>query len=99
MDDQKDIRLSPEPLERGDLIYTNGNLSLDKPQPGEKLGVEDWVWLDPGQRVHVERQYDAASGGVIDVIAHDASIFWVWLDNGRGRVAIHEDDNVRIRLE
>lgn len=99
MEKQKDTRVRPEPMKQATLLYINGHLCPDKPQPGKKLGVEEWVWLDPGQRVHVERKYEAASGGIIDVIAHDASIFWVWLDNGRGRVAIHEGDNVCIRLE
>jgi hypothetical protein len=36
---------------------------------------------------------------VIDVIAPDASIFWVWLDDGRGRVALHRDDDAHVWFE
>ncbi|MFF2315287.1 hypothetical protein ACFVTE_03360 [Arthrobacter sp. NPDC058097] len=33
------------------------------------------------------------------MIAEDASIFWVWLDHGRGRIAVHQDDDVKVWFE
>jgi hypothetical protein len=29
--------------------------------------------------------------GAIDVLTGDASVFWVWLDGGRGRIAVYVD--------
>lgn len=58
----------------------------------ELLSYEDWVELDPGSRVRVQRVGDLAADGTVDDVAEDASCFWVWLDDGRGRVLISERD-------
>ena len=79
--------------------YTEGSLCPPEPVPGEKLEVEKWVWLNSGQRVRVKREREAVSGGFVDLVAPDASIFWVWLDDGRGRIALHEDDKVSVWYE
>ncbi|MET3812400.1 hypothetical protein [Arthrobacter sp. UYEF3] len=66
---------------------------------GGKLAIEDWVLLNPGYRVRVQRENESVTAGFVDVVAPDASVFWVWLDDGRGRVALHEHDNVAVWLE
>jgi hypothetical protein len=70
-----------------------------RPKSRSALSVSDWVWLNENDRVKVQREYEPVTAGVIDVVAHDASIFWVWLDGGRGRVALHMDDNVSVWFE
>ena len=56
----------------------------------------EWTELDAGHRVTVHIGEGRILCGSVDVIADDASIFWLWLDNGGGRVAIHEDDDVKV---
>ncbi|RAX46863.1 hypothetical protein DQ354_04610 [Arthrobacter sp. AQ5-06] len=70
-----------------------------KPARGQRFATEDWARLKPGYRVRVQRANEAVTAGRVDVIAPDAFVFWVWLDGGRGRVALHEDDNVAVWLE
>jgi hypothetical protein len=65
---------------------------LRRRRNGDALTSDDWVWLNPNDRVRIQRRNETAAAGVIDVVAPDASIFWVWLDEGRGRVALHSDD-------
>lgn len=74
----------------------SGNEQREAP---EALTPDNWVWLNPDDRVKVQREREAMATGVIDVVAPDASIFWIWLDGGRGRVALHMDDNVSVWLE
>lgn len=57
-----------------------------------ELSYEDWVDLNPGNRVRIERPGERAASGSVDDVAEDASCFWVWLDDGRGRVLIFEGD-------
>ena len=54
-----------------------------------------WGHLEEGQRLIIQRD-DLRAGGQVDAIASDASIFWVWLDDGRGRIAVYPDDNIRV---
>lgn len=58
----------------------------------DSLRYEDWVELNPGHRVRVQRYGESAANGTVDHVAEDASCFWVWLDDGRGRVLISEGD-------
>jgi hypothetical protein len=59
-----------------------------RPRSGSALTTDDWVWLNPNDRVKLQRENEAIAAVFIDVVAPDASIFWVWLDGGRGRVAL-----------
>ena len=57
------------------------------------LSPSEWVLLKPNDRLWVRRENHSDARGTVDVIAPDSSIFWMWLDSGRGRVAFHKDDN------
>lgn len=63
------------------------------------LSREDWVFLNINDRICVRWENGVVNYGTVDVVAPDASIFWIWLDSGRGRVALHEDDNVSVWFE
>ena len=56
----------------------------------------EWTELDVDHRLTVHTGEGRILCGSVDVIADDASIFWLWLDNGGGRVAIHEGDDVKV---
>lgn len=56
------------------------------------LPYEEWVNLNPGQRVWVLRQGEGLTQGTVDDVAEDASFFWIWLDEGKGRVLIYHGD-------
>lgn len=60
------------------------------------LKPDDWVWLNPNDRVRIKRENEYVVLGTVDDVSPDASIFWIWLDGGQGRVAIHEDDNTSV---
>jgi hypothetical protein len=34
----------------------------------------------------------------VDLVAPDASVFWVWLDGGLGRIALHREDDACVWL-
>lgn len=34
--------------------------------------------------------------GTVDDMAPDGSIFWIWIDGGGGRTALHKDDDIRV---
>ncbi len=70
-----------------------------RPRVGDALTTDEWVWLNPNDRVKVQRGNGPIAAGFIDVVAPDASIFWIWLDDGRGRVALHMGDIVSVWLE
>lgn len=57
-----------------------------------KLPSSKWDQLKAGHRVVVQRPGGPLLPGEVDVISPDASVFWVWLDGGRGRIAVHMDD-------
>ncbi|MFF1828240.1 hypothetical protein [Paenarthrobacter sp. NPDC058040] len=77
-------------------IYGN---PIARPLRGTALTTDDWIWLNAGDRVRVQRENEIAATGSIDVVSGDASIFWVWLDDGRGRVALHMEAKVSVWLE
>jgi hypothetical protein len=60
------------------------------------LSPYEWTELDVDHRVTVHTDEGRILCGSVDVIADDASIFWLWLDDGGGRVAIHEADDVKV---
>lgn len=88
------------PTEQEALLAAETYINVPtRPSRGTVLTPDDWVWLNPNDRVKVQREKEPVTAGAIDVVALDASIFWIWLDGGRGRVALHMDDNVSVWLE
>ncbi|KRE65470.1 hypothetical protein ASG79_13950 [Arthrobacter sp. Soil761] len=66
--------------------------NLDSP-----MRTEDWVFLNTGDRIVVQRPKSMPSLGTIDDVSEDASIIWVWLD-GLGRILITENDEVTVSV-
>ena len=76
-------------------------------QPGDKAGdpvpryhplpFRDWVYLNRGDEVLVQRVGHSEYHGLIDDINDDASVFWVWLNDGRGRILVHAGDDSIIK--
>jgi hypothetical protein len=56
----------------------------------------DWVYLNIGDSVSVRRTNDSYRTGYIDAINDEATIFWVQLDEGRGRVLIYDGDGSQV---
>ena len=63
---------------------------------GEPLPSDEWASLTRNERIAVRRGEDPAATGTVDIVAADGSIFWVHLDHGRGRVAIHVEDDAAV---
>lgn len=68
-----------------------------RPGPGV-LPPNNWIWLNEGDRVRIRCRELPPVSATVDMVAADASIFWVWLDGGRGRIGIHEYDMVTVWL-
>ncbi|WP_251046923.1 hypothetical protein [Arthrobacter sp. ISL-85] len=63
------------------------------------LSYHNWVHLNPGDRIIVNRSGFAPEQGTVDDISADASYFWVWID-GQSRILIfHGDGSVINRLD
>jgi hypothetical protein len=63
-----------------------------------RLAFNDWVYLNPGDEVVVQRVGRSPYQGWVDDINDDASVFWVWLNDGRGRILVHAgDDSIIMR--
>lgn len=92
---EKAVPREEQAVPPGEIYTTMGS----RPSSGSALTVNEWVWLNENDRVKVQREYESVTAGVIDVVAPDASVFWVWLDGGRGRVALHMDENVSVWFE
>lgn len=60
------------------------------------LPIYDWVELNTDDQVIIRTADGVTAGGQVDVVADDASIFWVWLEGGAGRVAVHEEDDTQV---
>lgn len=63
-----------------------------------KMLYDDWVTLNTGDAVVVERRGDIPREGTVDVVSEDASVFWVWLAAGQGRILVSADDSLVWRL-
>lgn len=59
-------------------------------------GISEWIHLNEGQRVVARRLGEYPRAGEIDAVSEDAFVFWVWLDNGEGRIMVHAQDDVRV---
>jgi hypothetical protein len=68
------------------------------PTLGPALSTDDWVFLNPGDRVFVERANETPRYGTIDDVSEDATLIWVWLD-GLGRVLVTENDDVTFSVD
>lgn len=60
------------------------------------LAPDDWVLLNTGDAVFVFAHDGRTVSGLVDIVADDASIFWVLADDGAGRLAVHEEDGSRV---
>lgn len=74
-------------------------------QPGEVIpaGVSlhaltdtEWHILEETDRVAIRRQGETLQTGTVDGPIENSNVFWVWLDQGKGRVLLHRDDQPRI---
>lgn len=72
-----------------------GPVAYDK---GDELPSSQWGQLEGGHYVMVQRDGEPLLTGEIDVVCHDASVFWVWLDAGRGRIAVYPDEGTSVWL-
>ena len=70
-------------------------VSYDK---GDELPCSDWGQLKEGHFVMIQRNGEPLLVAEVDVVTHDASVFWVWLDGGRGRIAVYADEGTCVWL-
>jgi hypothetical protein len=82
--DRLRLKTSPPPQE---IFSYPKELPVVPPIP-----YENWVLLNPDDEVVVQRVGEQPASGTVDVVADDASIIWIWLDGGRGRIAVWEED-------
>jgi len=54
--------------------------------------VEQWIHLNSGDTVIIQRAGEAPNTGQIDEVNEEATMFWVLLDQGRGRILVHAGD-------
>jgi hypothetical protein len=63
---------------------------------GPPMRLEDWVFLNAEDNVIVRLPDGRIFAGLIDAVANDASVFWLWVDGGGGRLAIHEEEGCQL---
>lgn len=69
--------------------------------PPRTVSVE-WETLQPGTTVQLVKHSDTTFGaestmlGTVDVAMPDGSAVWIWLQDGLGRVMVHQSDGVQI---
>lgn len=78
--------------------HAAGALGQTPYEKGEELPCSEWGLLEEGVYVLVERDTGQLLGGEVDDLTHDASVFWLWLDGGRGRIALYNDERIRVWL-
>jgi hypothetical protein len=61
-------------------------------EKGNELPCSEWGQLEEGHYVLVQRDGEPLLAGEVDDRTQDASVFWVWLDGGRGRIAVYADE-------
>lgn len=78
--------------------YQRLELDEDLMAPPLASGVphHEWGSLERDDRVAVHRSWESRFTGTVDVVAQDGTVFWVWGDEGRGRFAVHADDDVSV---
>lgn len=60
------------------------------------LALDDWVLLNADDPVILQTPEGRTLAGNVDVVAHDASIFWIWIEGGGGRIAVHEHGDCQV---
>lgn len=65
---------------------------------GEELLYGQWSQLEEGHCVIVQRDDEPPLAGIVDVRTEDASVFWVLLNNGRGRIAVYAAEGTSVWL-
>ncbi|WP_159698923.1 hypothetical protein [Arthrobacter sp. 18067] len=60
------------------------------------MRLHDWVFLNAGDRVVVQLPDGQIFAGLIDAVANDASVFWLWKDGGGGRTAVYEEEGCKV---
>lgn len=64
---------------------------MNATNPSQKpLTADDWIHLNTGDEVVIERAGELPQRGQVDDVNDDASIFWIHLYGGRGRILVHE---------
>ncbi|MHC6229138.1 hypothetical protein ACX5I6_05225 [Arthrobacter sp. MMS24-T111] len=58
--------------------------------------VLNWCQLSRTEEVTVHRPNQNMITGRIDMVALDGSVFWIILDDGKGRTMIHRNDNAKV---
>lgn len=66
----------------------------------QPLLQRQWKYLWPKERVQLRRGQEIIANGWIDEITPDATTLWAHLDEGNGRIMVHQTDGIEIvRLE
>lgn len=60
------------------------------------LTEQDWQELQPRDRVYVASRGNPWTAGTVDQVMASSGMFWVWLDEGRGRVLVHPDGQTAV---
>jgi hypothetical protein len=86
--------------ERKKIMSAAPDLASELPRfdKGDDLPCKKWGRLQEGCHVMVQCAGETILKGEVDVVSPDASIFWVWLDGGRGRIAVYADENTNVWL-
>lgn len=92
-DHETGFKVSPHPESQAKRILPTAAV----PPASGPLALDDWVFLNTGDPVIVNTPEGRTFSGSIDIVADDASIFWVWVDGGGGRVAVQKEDRSRVR--
>lgn len=59
--------------------------------------VQDWSALQRGQQVAFQHSELGPVTGTLDERTADASVMWVVLNDGAGRLLIHREDGYRLQ--
>jgi hypothetical protein len=73
-------------------------LNSDFCDKGEDLLYGQWSQLEEGHCVIFQRDEEPPLAGIVDMRTEDASVFWVFLNNGRGRIAVYADEGTSVWL-
>jgi hypothetical protein len=81
-----------KPKWRGGEEATPARLADARP----RLQQKQWPEIAEGDRVEVIAGGQTLSG-TVECVTDDGLIFWMWQDDGGGRIAILESDNSEVR--
>lgn len=68
------------------------------PTPLPRRPLPDWSRLSRGDRVRVTRGDGTSVVGLIDMLALDRSVFWIFQDDGRGRAMVCSADKPQVAV-